>query len=290
MPKHTATLFILLCILLGLTYFMGCKPDASRESPSEQPQEDSLDKILSETIIHNQLKKAIHYSIRISRPGEKSMKKIIMPDNVDRYPGDLALELTFKRDKKAITYRLNPGILYSFRYDKDNKSDVFTSGREKSDIEEPVPFVTTPMDVVERMLEMAGVNKDDILYDLGCGDGRIVIMAARKYGAQGVGIDLDPRRIRESNLNAEAARIANLVEFRVQDVFNADFTDATVVTLYLIMDVNEELRPHLERQLKNGTYVVSHSYPIPGWAGKLIDYETMQTEDGEKHFIYLYQR
>ena len=171
-----------------------------------------------------------------------------------------------------------------------NKLDVFTAGREKSDVEEPVPFVTTPMDVVERMLEMARVDKDDILYDLGCGDGRIVIMAARKYGAHGVGIDLDPQRIKESNLNAEAAMIEDLVEFRVQNVFNADFTDATVVTLYLIMDVNEELRPHLERQLKNGTPVVSHSYPIPGWAGKLVDYETMQAEDGEKHFIYLYQR
>ena len=269
---------------------MGCKQDSSRESPSKQAQEDSLGKILNETIIHNRLKKAIHYSIRLSRPGEKAMKKIIMPDNVDRYPGDLALELTFKRDKKAITYRLNPGILYSFRYDKDKKLDVFTAGREKSDVEEPVPFVTTPMDVVKRMLEMARVDKDDILYDLGCGDGRIVIMAAKEYGARGVGIDLGPQRIKESKLNAETARIEDLVEFREQDVFKADFTDATVVTLYLIMDVNEELRPHLERQLKDGTYIVSHSYPIPGWAGKLIDHETMEAADGEKHFIYLYQR
>jgi precorrin-6B methylase 2 len=125
-----------------------------------------------------------------------------------------------------------------------------------------VPFEPTPHDVVVRMLEIANVNKDDLLYDLGSGDGRIVIAAAKKYGTRGIGIDLDPQRVAEARANAKEAGVEGRVRFMVGDLFKADFSDATVVTLFLYSHVNRQLRPQLWRQLKVGTRVVSYVWDM----------------------------
>jgi ribosomal protein L11 methylase PrmA len=128
-----------------------------------------------------------------------------------------------------------------------------------------VIFVPTPHEVVEDMLRLANVRKGDVLYDLGSGDGRIAITAAKKYGIKAVGIDIDPERIREANENARKAGVANLVEFRQQDLFKADFREATVVTLYLLPDLNVKLRPRLWEELKPGTRIVSHQFDMGTW-------------------------
>jgi len=129
-----------------------------------------------------------------------------------------------------------------------------------------VPFVPTPPEVVKKMLQMAGVGKDDIVYDLGCGDGRIVIAAVRDFGAKkGVGVDLDPQRIRESNENARKAGVTEKVQFIEGDLFKADIREATVVTLYLLPSVNLRLRPKLFRELKPGSRVVSHDFDMGEW-------------------------
>lgn len=125
-----------------------------------------------------------------------------------------------------------------------------------------VPYVPTPQPVVERMLELAKVGKDDVVYDLGSGDGRIVITAAKQYGARGVGIDLDPERIAEARANAKKAGVDDRVKFIAGDLFKTDLSDATVVTLYLLNSVNRELRPQLWKQLDVGTRVVSHSFDM----------------------------
>ncbi len=129
-----------------------------------------------------------------------------------------------------------------------------------------VPYVPTPQDVVDRMLAMAKVGKNDVLYDLGCGDGRIVVSAAKARGARGTGIDLNPVRIAEARQNAKAAGVADRVDFKVGDLFQADVSPATVVTLYLLPSVNVKLRPRLWQQLKVGTRVVSHAFDMgPDW-------------------------
>ena len=125
-----------------------------------------------------------------------------------------------------------------------------------------VPYVPTPQDVVDKMLSMAKVNAKDVVYDLGCGDGRIVITAAKRFGARGVGIDLNPERIAEANANAREAKVTRKVQFRTGDLFEADFSEATVVMLYLLPQVNAALRPQLWRQLKVGTRVVSHEFDM----------------------------
>ena len=125
-----------------------------------------------------------------------------------------------------------------------------------------VPFVPTPQSVVDRMLELADVKKGEKLYDLGSGDGRIVITAAKQYGARGVGIDLDPVRIREARDNAHKAGVDKQVTFIAGNLFKANLSDADVVTLYLLTSVNRDLRPQLWKQLKVGTRVVSHAFDM----------------------------
>ena len=128
-----------------------------------------------------------------------------------------------------------------------------------------VPYVPTPQAVVDAMLNVAKVGKNDILYDLGSGDGRIVNTAAQKFGTRGTGIDIDPERIQEANANAQKAGVSDRVKFVQQDLFKTDFSDATVVTLYLLPDINLKLRPILLRQLKPGTRIVSHAFDMGDW-------------------------
>jgi cyclopropane fatty-acyl-phospholipid synthase-like methyltransferase len=123
-------------------------------------------------------------------------------------------------------------------------------------------FVPTPPAVVMAMLDLARVTDKDVVYDLGCGDGRIPIAAAQKYGARGVGIDIDPKRVEEANENAKAAGVTDKVSFRNEDLFESDISNATVVTLYLLPSLNEKLMPKLRNELKPGTRVVSHSFSM----------------------------
>lgn len=138
-------------------------------------------------------------------------------------------------------------------------------------IDADVPYVPTPQPVVDRMLEMAEIDADDVLYDLGSGDGRIVIRAAAKYGSRGVGIEIDPKRIEEARKNAREAGVQDLVEFRQGDLFEADISEATAVTLYLLPDVNRKLRPMFFEQLQPGTPVVSHSFDMGEWEPEATD-------------------
>ena len=126
-------------------------------------------------------------------------------------------------------------------------------------------FVPTPQEVVEDMLRLADVKKGDVLYDLGSGDGRIAITAAKIYGIRATGIDIDPERILEANANAKKAGVTQLVQFRNEDLFKAQFRDATVVTLYLLPDLNLKLRPRLWAELKPGTRIVSHQFDMGDW-------------------------
>lgn len=139
---------------------------------------------------------------------------------------------------------------------------LFAQDSEDTPLRLDVPYVPTPPEVVERMLSLANVGKDDLLYDLGCGDGRIVVTAAKERGARGVGIDLNPVRIAEAKANAKKAGVEDKVTFRLGNLYEADFSPATVVTLYLLPSVNAKLRPQLWKQLKVGTRVVSHDFDM----------------------------
>lgn len=136
---------------------------------------------------------------------------------------------------------------------------------QTQEIKPDVPYVPTPQAVVEQMLALANVTGDDVIYDLGSGDGRITIAAAQKYGTRGVGVDINPQRVEEANENARKAGVIDRVEFRQQDLFETDISEATVVTLYLLPDINLKLRPKLFEELKPGTRIVSHDFSMGKW-------------------------
>ncbi len=148
-----------------------------------------------------------------------------------------------------------------------------------------VPYVPTPPEVVAVMLEIGQVGPDDLLYDLGCGDGRIVITAAKRYGTRGVGIDIDPERIAECHTNAAADKVENLVRFLNQDLFKTDFSKASVVTLYLLSSVNLKLRPKILSELKPGTRIVSHDFSMGEWEADKKDELFVEYKN---HYIYFW--
>ncbi|CAM3735934.1 class I SAM-dependent methyltransferase [Pontibacter korlensis] len=158
---------------------------------------------------------------------------------------------------------------------------VFVSAQETMKRTPDVPYVPTRQVVVDAMLKLADVKKDDVLYDLGCGDGRIVITAAKEYGARGTGVDINPERIQEANANAREANVTDKVRFIEGDLFEEDFSQASVVTLYLLPAVNQKLRPILMKQLKPGTRIVSHAFDMGDWEPE----QTVEV-DGTKIFLW----
>jgi len=156
--------------------------------------------------------------------------------------------------------------------------------------QEPIPFVPTTMPVVERMLELAGVRTGDVIYDLGCGDGRILIHAAKKYGTRGVGIDLDPQRVAEAKQKATEEGVSHLLEFRAEDGTQTDISKATVVTLYMFKWFNNAIRSKLEK-LEPGSRIVAHDYDIDNWTPtRVVNLEPGKDPGIERHHtLYLWE-
>lgn len=173
------------------------------------------------------------------------------------------------------------------QYGQESKpppGSAMTASAPKPRRQPDVPFGATPQEAVEKMLELAAIRKGDVLYDLGCGEGRIVVTAARKYGIKAVGIDIDPQRVRESLANARAHHVEHLVRIIEGDLFATDFSEATVVTLFLGNDMNVRLMPQL-RKLKPGTRILSFEFHMRGARPNEVLCGT-RLEDGHEYTIY----
>jgi len=166
------------------------------------------------------------------------------------------------------------------------------AGAEDDENTPDIEYVPTPMNVLDKMFEVAKLTKADVLYDLGCGDGRLVVQAAKRYGIKAVGFDVDPQRIKESNENAKKNGVENLVRFEQKNIFGVDLTPASVVTLYLLPELNVKLIPQLEK-LKPGSRIVSHDFdmegvePVKWWTVMAKDHREV-TKDRE-HYVYLWK-
>lgn len=217
-------------------------------------------------------------------------RETLLPGAVHRFRSKGLLVIGFDRKGRALTRSLTPGRPYTFRYDEHDLLEIWLGSHGREDAADLAPYVATPRPVLDKMLDMAGVGAEDFVCDIGCGDGRIVIAAAARFGARGVGIDIDPERIRESRENAEKAMVGHLVSFICGDATKADISEATVVTLYLLPESNALLRPKLERELEPGTRVVSHNYVIPGWESREADSAKIWDGLDKEHVIYLYRR
>jgi SAM-dependent methyltransferase len=270
---------VILVVVGALIWFgaLGCSPAAQKAKPQS-------------LTIRNSTDRTVQYEIAPAVSGARRIKKTIEPGVIHRFPGTTDRDVFFRSAGRDMSYRLNAGHPYAFRYDENQNLDLFQASHGWSDLADLAPYVPTPQPVVDRMLALAHVDRDSVVYDLGSGDGRIVITAAKTYGARGVGIELDPMLIQTARAKAKIEGVEKLVEFRMEDATRSDFRAATVVTLYLLPESNEILRGRLEQQLRPGSLVVSHNYSIPGWESKQILLETVKTDDGQEHDIYLYRR
>ena len=167
------------------------------------------------------------------------------------------------------------------------------SAASAAEYREEIPFVPTPLEVIDRMLELAQVKKGDVLYDLGSGDGRIVIRAAQKYGIHAIGIEMDRLLLEQARRDAKVAGVTKLVEFRAADALKANISKATVVTLYMLPWFNEAMKPSFRRQLKPGSRIVAHDFGIEGWEPdetmKLPGYEEKIGGYKHQHVLYLWK-
>jgi SAM-dependent methyltransferase len=187
-------------------------------------------------------------------------------------PGTLLLALALVATSSAMTGSATP------------QNPAQAPAQKRPDAPQLAPYVPTPQEVVDRMLALASVGKNDVVLDLGCGDGRIPITAAKAFGAKGIGVDIDPQRIAEANANAVAAGVSHLVTFKLEDAMTTDLSQATVVTLYLLSSSNLKLRPILTRQLKPGARIVAHNFAMGDWEAEKV--ETFPDRDGRMRTIY----
>jgi SAM-dependent methyltransferase len=281
-----ASVLILLALALA-------PPSCSRRQPGAAPSPvpQTADELrVKETTVRNVTEVPITYKIYPAGKPEAVETRQIAPGAIDRFRTATSLEIEFNTGQRDAFYALDPGSPYSFRYDEGTTIELFLGSHGRADAADLAPWVPTPQPIVDRMLELAAVTDKDVVYDIGCGDGRIVITAARRYGARGVGIDIDPAMIEASEREALAAGVERQVKFICMDATKADISEATVVSLYLLPESNALVRPLLDAQLRPKSRVVCHNYSIPGWEDKQALVETVKDENGEEHYIYLYIR
>jgi precorrin-6B methylase 2 len=267
-------------VFIAFAIVLACAGSEPRPDKAPEPEVDS-----TEILIRNATEAPVEYWIETIDKEEKEVKKILPSRGIDRYSSDVALGVTLESDGERLAYQLDPGRRYAFRNDRLGKVGLYSGAHTREDVPDLAPYVPTPHDVVETMLELAELSEDDVLIDLGCGDGRIVLAAARNYGARGIGIDIDPELIERAKRLAKASGVDHLVEFRVEDATQTSLADATVVSLFLTPGGNELVRPRLETELAPGTRVISHNYTIPGWL--VMGVEALGDER-ERHDLYLY--
>ncbi len=290
MTRKTAILLtvIVLAVAVGAVLLLSPRPKDASVSDSEARQAEGVK--AREITIRNVTKDVVAYKIGPVGLVDKSPERTLAVGVVDRIPATETLVISYMKHNTEVNYSLYPGKAYSFRYDSYGQIDIWVGAHGREDAVDLAPYVPTPEVVVARMLEMAKVGKDSVVYDIGCGDGRFIIAAAERYGARGVGIDIDPQRIRESRANAKAAGVEDRVKFRQEDATKVDISEATVLTIYLLPESNELLRPKFEKELKPGVLVVSHNYEIPGWKDKETGSDTVTDPDGKEHSIFLYKK
>ncbi len=291
MNRKVVLVLVFILAVAGAAALLLVSPGRSRSGPIVLDSGGASAALFRpETTLRNVTRETVAYSVKPVDSARTPMSRSLKEGAIDRFATDEALEIVFHNRSREVRYTVHPGQPYSFRYNDKNDVYIYPGAHGREDAADLAPFVPTPMPVVEKMLEMARVDKDDVLYDIGCGDGRIVIAAAKSYGARGVGIDIDAKLIEECEASAKREGVESLTRFIRMDATKARFSEATVVAVYLLPESLELLRPQFESQLPAGALVVSHNYAIPGWDDRLIRTESITDENGRKHRVLLYEK
>ncbi len=243
----------------------------------------------AETTFRNVTNDDVHYSIRGAGAAAGPEPRVLQSGAVARFRVPGAFEIVYESGGRKLLFIVTPGKPYSFRLDEKGLVHIYPGSHGREDAVDLAPFVQTPAAVVDKMLEMAALGPGDVLYDIGCGDGRIVIAAAKRYGIRAVGIDILPNLVEEAQTNAKREGVEGQTRFICMDATKADLKEATVVTLYLLPESNDLLRPLLERDLRPRARVVSHGYLMTGWEDRLTGKAVVVDAAGKEHSIFAYR-
>lgn len=283
-----ALLALAFLVLAGLAVFLGRPAREARNRVDLAPR-PGASAFRDDATLRNVTKGPIAYTILPGpgRPGPRTRRLAV--GAVDRIATDLPVEVSFDNGRRSASYLVHPGKPYSFRYDESGVIRIYPGSHGREDAADLAPFVPTPPEVVLRMLEIAAIGPDDLVYDLGCGDGRMVIAAAKTRGAPGIGVELDAALIAQCRATASREGVADKVRFLRLDATKVRLTDATVLLLYLLPESLEALAPRFERELRPGARIVSHDYKIPGWDDRLVLTEVLPGQGGRDHRIIFYR-
>jgi len=280
-----AALALALGVLVCFVLKYSAPPDIADLRPTTIPAD-----VRPETSLRNVTEYPIKYTVRHLAGRTPDQKRTLRTDGLDKFPPGIPLLITYDNGERTVIQFLEQGKPYCFRFDGNGIVQIYPGSHGREDAPDLAPFVPTPKAVIDRMMDMATVGRDDVLYDIGCGDGRIVIAAAKERGARSVGIDIDAALIETARKNAAAAGVGGRVRFICQDAVQSDFSEASVLAVYLLPESLALLRPKFEDELKPGTRIVTHDYEIPGWEDKKIDSDSINEPGIHVHWIYLYRR
>ena len=288
--------FLLATLAAGAGFFFLAKRGAETSSSETRKMVLSFERPSTlETALHNSTLISVPYTVKTELSLDPPDSRVLGPGQIERFKETSRLEVRLlvsdviiPPGETGLLYYLQPGEEYIIRQ-LDVGPRIFRKVKGYDDAVKLAPYVASPMSVVDKMLELAEVGADSVVFDLGCGDGRVVIAAARDYGARGVGVDIDPELIQLAWDGARRAGVERRVRFLEQDILQTDLSEATVVYLYLFPDSNRLLRPFLEKNLKTGTLVATSSFKMYEWEDRLIKTEEVVDETGIWQILYLYR-
>lgn len=245
--------------------------------------------LIEESTLRNLTGKSVSYTIQPGADVRTARYRTLENGRLDRIVAESPFTITYNNGSRPAEYVVFPGRPYCFRLDNKGLVMVYPGSHKREDAADLAPYLPSPPDVVKIMIAMGRVGPSDIVYDIGCGDGRIVIAAASEAGARGVGIEIDPALVARCRENARKAGVESRVRFICMDATKTDYVDASVIMVYLLPESLEILEPLLLRDLKDGTRIVSHNYLIPGWNDRIVRSKSIKDKNGRTHIIYLYK-
>ena len=283
-----ALIAVAFAVLAVLAFFVG-RPAREAEDRVVLSTAALSGPFREEATLRNVTKMPVAYTIKAGRPGTSPHSRTLAVGAVDRLATADPVEISFDNGRRTTSYLVHPGKPYSFRYDENGVIRIYPGAHGRADAADLAPYVPTPPEVVARMIELAAIGPKDVVYDLGCGDGRMVIAAAKSRGCRGVGIELDPVLLEQCRTAARREGVEHLVRFFQEDATKTGLTEATVLLLYLLPESLEGLKPAFERDLAPGARIVSHDYRIPGWDDRIAATEELPGAGGRDHRVILYR-
>jgi len=273
--------------LAALAFFL-IRPPASLRNRVVLDESRPVSTALPDATVRNVTKASLTYTIEPNPYLRQARTRTLAVGAVDRIATDIPVEITYDNGARGANYTVFPGKPYSFRYDEHGLVKIYPGSHGREDAADLAPFVPSPPEVVARMLALAKVGPDDLVYDIGCGDGRVVIAAAKTCGARGVGVDIDAKLIEDCRANARREGVESMTRFVCADATKSHIAPATVLALYLLPESLETLKPLFEKELRPGARIVSHNYRVPGWDERIVATEVVPIEGSRPHKIYLY--